>query len=77
MEIYKTFKKDLFWICILMLAIQFGWNQSSIGRDATDGEQRSGMALRTDAETGCQYLEGTNGGITPRLNSNGEHICSR
>lgn len=35
----------------------------------------SGIHLRIDARTGCHYLEGDDGGITPRLNSNGNHIC--
>ena len=37
---------------------------------------RSGMQLYTDSLTGCQYLEaGMIGGITPRLDRDGKHIC--
>ena len=44
-------------------------------RDDTDGDNRSGMGLHTDARTGCQYLSVPFGGITPRLGPNGEHLC--
>jgi hypothetical protein len=36
------------------------------------------VRVYTDAETGCQYLVDTaykQGGITPRLNSNGQPVC--
>lgn len=49
------------------------------GMDGTDDRetgQRSGMALRTDHGTGCQYLESAKGGITPRLDRNGKHYCN-
>lgn len=75
MEVYKQFKKDLFWVCIIFLLLQFGWKYTSIGRDNTDGESRSGVALRIDAQTGCEYLEGRHGGLTPRLDKTGKHIC--
>ena len=36
---------------------------------------RSGMVLYTDNLTGCQYLKaGLIGGITPRLDVNGNHV---
>lgn len=41
--------------------------------DPADG--RSGMRLYTDAKTGCQYLAVRQGGMTPRLDRNGHHIC--
>jgi len=47
--------------------------------DPPDG--RSGMGLRIDHRTGCQYLTtpGLLGeaAITPRLDSAGRHICHR
>jgi hypothetical protein len=49
--------------------------QWGFGRDATDGTERSGLALRTDAGTGCQYLLSPWGGVTPRLDNTGGHIC--
>ena len=48
-----------------------------IGRDDTDqGEWggRGGMALRTDSMTGCQYLEASGGGLTPRISASGKHF---
>lgn len=41
--------------------------------DPPDG--RSGLMPHTDALTGCQYLAVRGGGITPRPDSNGKHIC--
>jgi hypothetical protein len=47
-----------------------------LGADATDGVGvRSGLGLRTDSETGCQYLESRFGGLTPRLTADGRHLC--
>ena len=42
--------------------------------DPADG--RSGLGLYIDARTSCHYLSGGPfGGITPRLDRNGKHIC--
>ena len=30
-----------------------------------------------DTDTGCEYLVTAEGGITPRLNSKGKHICTK
>ena len=75
MEIYKEIKKDLLRLCVIILLLQFAWVVLPVGRDDTDGESRSGLRLRTDARTGCQYLESTGGGLTPRLDRNGKHVC--
>lgn len=49
---------------------------SGSSRDDTDPpEGRSGMALYTDHRTGCQYLGNPMGGITPRLDRTGKHMC--
>lgn len=48
-----------------------------IGADDTDGPTgRSGLALRHDAGTGCEYLASRWGGITPRLTADGRQICT-
>lgn len=47
------------------------------GYDDTDGKARSGMTLHTDHKTGCQYLGGLAGGITPRLGVEGQHLGCR
>lgn len=44
--------------------------------DALDGA-RSNLAVRTDARTGCQYLETGRGGITPRLDVAGRQVGCR
>lgn len=75
METYKQIKKDLLVLYVVILLLQFAWNVLPVGRDDTDGESRSGLTLRTDARTGCQYLESKGGGLTPRLDGNGEHVC--
>ena len=77
MEVYKKIKNDIFWICLILIMMQILFYNFPINRDVTDGEHPSGMALRIDAETGCQYLEGTHGGMIKRLNSDGEHICQK
>lgn len=48
-------------------------------RDATDRAdgERSGLGLRTDHGTGCQYLVAPFGGITPRVDSQGRHVGCR
>lgn len=43
--------------------------------DPPDG--RSGLRLYTDSLTGCQYLSPWTGGLTPRLDQYGKHICRR
>lgn len=36
---------------------------------------RSGMSVRTDHLTGCQYLAAPLGGLTPRLEMDGRQVC--
>lgn len=49
-----------------------------VERDATDPPNgRSSMKLLVDHETGCHYLSVSGGGITPRLDADGKHICRR
>lgn len=58
-------------LLFLFLIIQWAF---ALGKDATDPPHgRSGMRLHTDHETGCQYL--SRGGLTPRLDRDGKHIC--
>lgn len=45
--------------------------------DSTDSWPfKSGMSLMVDAQTGCEYL-GDGGALTPRLSSEGKHICKK
>lgn len=48
----------------------------SLGGDDTDSTgKRSGLGLCTDHGTGCQYLESRFGGLSPRLDASGRHVC--
>ena len=44
------------------------------GDDTDSNDERSGMTLLIDYGTGCQYLSRF-GGITPRLDRDGQHVC--
>lgn len=67
------------WLMVAyFVAVMIG--KSPLSRDDTDsGEwgERSGVALRTDYKTGCQYLESINGGLTPRRDGAGRHVGCR
>ena len=46
----------------------------------TDSEmlgEQSGMDLKTDYGTGCQYLETSLGYLTPRLDKDGKQVCGK
>lgn len=79
MEVYRAFKRDIVILSIvyIILFLITAWNSGRFSRDSTDGFYRSGMALRIDAMTGCNYLESVKGFLIPRLNSQGEHICNK
>lgn len=57
--------------------IETAWYK--LNADSTDdiiNDKKSGLTLYTDHGTGCQYLQaGPFGGMTPRLNKEGTHIC--
>lgn len=65
-------------MCIYIIAIVIAiaiWKRAD--RDDSDpvGGRRSGLTVYTDHRTGLQYLQGGwFGGITPRLDKNGNHI---
>jgi hypothetical protein len=42
------------------------------GRDATDGDKKSGLFLYTDYGTGVQYVGTMYGGLSPRMDKNGK-----
>ena len=52
-------------------------NMLEIGLDDTDASNwhRSGMEVHLDHRTGCHYLRGESGGLTPRLNRDGTQVC--
>lgn len=41
--------------------------------DPPDGY--SGLSVLIDTKTGCQYLATREGGVTPRLDKKGKHMC--
>jgi hypothetical protein len=45
--------------------------------DSTDAGMwdRSGMSLHVDDLTGCHYLSVIFGGLTPRVDAGGKHVC--
>lgn len=71
-------KKFSWHIFILIVCLSIGillGDFFKFGYDSTDGKSRSGLGLYTDNLTGCQYLSAKNSGITPRVDSEGNHIC--
>ncbi|MCG7348957.1 DUF6440 family protein [Sphingomonas sp. ACRSK] len=58
-------------LALILSALGYGWDDT----DDRGAGVHSQMALRTDHGTGCQYLETSGGGITPRLNADGKQVC--
>jgi len=75
MNVYNRFKTDLAIGLLIFLFISSMLELFEIGYDSTDGTTRSGMSLHIDSMTGCHYLAGSRGGLTPRLTSSGKHFC--
>ena len=78
-EIFTGLIQFTFWIASLWLVCAFisylFFKFTDIGRDDSDTEtERSGMRVLTDNKTGLQYLVTSGGGITPRLDSNGNQV---
>src|SRR5574343_266059 len=73
--------KDFVWWLLTWGAVVF-WAAAALdltplGRDDSDPGAwgpRSGVSVRTDALTGCQYLEGGRGGLIPRVDGAGRHV---
>ena len=74
-EALKNIIKKLghYFLIGLFISTVFCWYMGKFDRDSTDGIDRSNMSLHVDALTGCNYLSGANGGLTPRISSNGQH----
>lgn len=62
---------------VILVVLQAVLNWLDYGTDSSDksGTQRSGVAVRIDHGTGCEYLETSKGALTPRLDAEGRHIC--
>jgi hypothetical protein len=57
---------------VFAFAVSSCTDQEKDNTDPLDG--RSGLYLRTDSLTGCQYLSEPRGGITPRPDGAGRHV---
>jgi len=76
-----TLKAFAYWLAswyLLAVAILTLFALTPFARDDTDEQgwrgKRSGVHLRIDHGTGCQYLQPTTGGLVPRLDWQGRHI---
>lgn len=66
----------LYFLGIVLLAVGIVAFNHLSPRDSSDTEtERSGMTVRTDALTGCQYLESSKGFLTPRLDGDNMPVC--
>lgn len=65
------------WVVIASLVVAVGGWLLPADRDDTDAPSgpRSGLLLRIDHGTGCQYLETKSGALFPRMSWNGRQIC--
>ncbi len=71
-----VYKWSLRLVQIITWIIIFNWIffWLPIFKDSTDPPRgRSGMEIKIDALTGCQYLSYS--GLTPRLDANGNQMC--
>lgn len=67
-----------FVVWVLLLLFVLSWLQPYDDTDDAQNKIRSGMVVKTDHRTGCQYLEsGFIGGLTPRVDVSGQHIGCR
>jgi hypothetical protein len=62
-------------LALLWIADAVGIGHAYDDTDSKALNERSGVLLRTDYGTGCQYLEGGRGGLTPRLGADGKQVC--
>jgi len=62
------------WIALLLLDYSL-FRVFQLGADSTDSETaRSGMVIKTDNKTGCEYLATRDGGLTPRVDYQGYQL---
>jgi hypothetical protein len=76
----QRYVETLLWgfIGLWLVVTAYGWLRDYPGYDDTDdvvNGVRSEMRLHTDYGTGCQYLSTFLGGVTPRLDADGNHVC--
>ena len=78
-EFWKGVRREIGELLLFVIVIAGLYGISTWQRDSTDQQgwftPRSGLIVRTDNLTGCQYL--VDNGITPRLDKNGKQIGCR
>lgn len=75
---YLQFRGDVLLVIVIFVLSSLIRDFADLDKDSTDSpDARSGVALRTDYMTGCQYLESSGGHLTLRLDAEGNHICSK
>lgn len=78
--IFEDLKEYTKWLCewfFVCVSAMFLVGLTPISRDDTDPGNwgaRSNIRPVTDSLTGCQYIETSKGGITPRVDGKGRHI---
>lgn len=71
----KFWAGGLFLLAFLVWGAMWALEWLPIAKDDTDPDWgRSQMAIRYDCGTGLQYLVAKGGGITPRLDREGNHM---
>jgi len=76
MTVYSQIKRDLLSLALVAIGLTVVQNWL-MPRDSCDtAELRCGMKVRTDALSGCQYLESEAGALTVRLGRDGHQICA-
>ena len=86
MDVYGVVIGIVFALCIFVWAtspstpdyLKFKtdwWRPASNSTDDLINKKPSGLSIYTDHGTGCQYFSTAMGGLTPRLNKNGNPIC--
>lgn len=63
-------------IVVALVMLAFGIDLTVDENDVLVNSKVSVLNLYTDNRNGCQYLGTRFGGLTPRLDANGNHICT-
>ncbi|USD59051.1 hypothetical protein J4N45_10965 [Vibrio sp. SCSIO 43140] len=75
--VWMSLWKRVVFTLICIAIIGYVANSFGLGFDETDNIEegtRSQLTVRTDYKSGCQYLSYRDGGLTPRLDVNGQHM---
>lgn len=80
-QIFMGLRKYTLWLGLLT-AVAFGVISTVMLLpyffDSSDSwPRRSGLGISVDALTGCQYLLSPKGGVTPRVDASGKHLCDK